>query len=73
MSATTKQISYHCAEKYNSDGAGDHDCIASQWSMPRHGELHLLRVSDFKASGYKILSSVTTILSPFSFGRISGQ
>jgi len=29
MSATTKHISYHRADKYNSDGASDHDCIAS--------------------------------------------
>jgi hypothetical protein len=47
MSETTKLMAYHCAEKDNSDGAGDHDCIATQLSVPRPSELHqtIIRIS----------------------------
>lgn len=41
---------YHCAEKDNSDGAGDHDCIATQLSIPRHGELQHIDIISFSAS-----------------------
>lgn len=34
-------MSYHCADKHNSNGAGDHDCIGSQLGMPGHGELQI--------------------------------
>jgi len=57
MSETTKLMAYHCAEKDNSDCAGYHDCIATQLSMPRHGELHQIDRISFYAS---IPSFVTT-------------
>lgn len=32
---------YHIGQKNNSDGAGNHDGITSQFSMSRYSELHI--------------------------------
>ena len=58
MCIRDRHASYHCADKHNSNGAGDHDGIGSLFSVTRQGELHFTRVSLLEISNFTIVSEV---------------